>query len=121
MRQVRDDQQRMIPALLEQIELHRHLLDLRRPLTIRLLNLRRVLAAALRLRDLVGGGVLFALQSFELGNQAAAPRLERGDLLQLAGQIHAAVGQRGANGFEVVFQVGGIDHVGRVDRIRWAP
>ena len=117
-RDVRDDEQRMVPALLEQIQLHSPLLDLPGPLTIRLLNLRRVLASTLRLRDLVGGRVLFALQPFDLGNQPPPARLERGNLLELACQIDAAIGEGGSNRFEVVLEEGGIDHVRRVDRIR---
>ena len=62
------------------------LLDLLRSLPARLLNLRRIEPLPLRARHFVAGGVLLALQSFELGQQPPATRLERGELFELARQ-----------------------------------
>src|SRR5258705_433760 len=65
-------------------------------------------------RALVPRRVLLALEAFELWQQAPAPSLERGQLLELARHVDAAVGERGSDGLEVLSEVGGIDHVGRV-------
>jgi hypothetical protein len=111
MRNVGDDEQSLIASLLEQIEFHPKLLDLCGALTIRLLNLARILSLPLRSRDLVGRGVLFASQSFQLREQPSATSLERGKLLELARHIDAAIGKCGSDGFEIVSEKGGIDHV----------
>jgi hypothetical protein len=111
MRDVRDDEQSVIASLLEQIELRLQLLDVAGALTIRLLNLGGVLPLALRPRDLVGRGVLFAFQPFELREQPTAARLERCKLLELARHVDAAIDERGSHSFEVVSEKGGIDHV----------
>src|SRR4030095_14663165 len=111
MRNVRDDEQSVIASLLEQIEFHPQLLDLCGALTIRLLNLARILSLPLRSRDLVSRGVLFAPQSFQLREQPSATRLERGKLLERARHVDAAIGKCGSDGFEIVSEKGGIDHV----------
>jgi len=113
-RQVRNDEQAVVPPLLDQIELDALLLDLLRPLAARILDLRRVEPLALGARDLVARRVLLALEALELRQQAPAPCLERGQLLELARHVDAAVGECGSDGFEVLSEVGGIDHVGRV-------
>src|SRR4030095_16871964 len=109
MRNVRDDEQSVIASLLEQIELHPKLLYLGGALTIRLLNLARILSLPLRLRDLVRGGILFAFQPFQLGEQAPAACLERGKLLELARHVDAAIGECRSDRFKVVSEKGGID------------
>ena len=47
----------------------------------------------LRARRLVAGGVLLALEPFELGQQAAALCFERRELLELGVQVGAAMSQ----------------------------
>ena len=100
----------MVPALLDQIELDTFLLDLLRALAARLLDLCRVEPLALGARDLVARRVLLALEAFDLRQQAPAPRLERGQLLELASEVHAPAGERGSDRVEVLSEVGGIDH-----------
>jgi hypothetical protein len=111
MRNVRDDEQSMIAALLEQIELRLELFDLTGTLAICLLDFRGVVPLALRPRDLVGGGVLVAFQSFELREQPTTAGLKRCKLLELARHVDAATGERGSDSFEVVSEIGRIDHV----------
>src|SRR5207302_11088991 len=60
------------------------------------------------------GRVLLAFESLELRQQAPPARLERGELLQLTGQIHAAVAERGSNSLEVFPEIGGINHGRRI-------
>jgi hypothetical protein len=60
-------------------------------------RLRRVLAAPLGLGDLRGGLVSVRPQRLELGQQLAAAGVERGDLVNGAGELRAAPPERGAN------------------------
>ena len=87
------------------------LLDLLRAAAVRLLDRRRVVPLPLGARDLVARRVLLALQSLELGNEAAPRRLERGDLLEHLVGIEPAVAQARADLLDVIANVGGIEHV----------
>ena len=107
---VRHDQQPVVPALLDQVELDAQLLDLVCALTVRLEDLRGIEPLSLRFRDLVARGVLLTLEAFELRQQPPAPRFERGKLLELTRHVDAAVGERGTDGFDVLSEIGGIDH-----------
>src|SRR5436190_20624338 len=111
MRNVRDDEQALVPSLLKKVELCVGLLDLRRAVAVGLLNFRGVLPLPLRSGDLVSRGVLLALQPFDLGQQPAATGLEGRKLLELARQVDAAIGNCGLDGGDVVSEKGGIDHV----------
>ena len=57
------------------------------------LDRRRVVTLPLGPRDLVARRVLLPLQPLELGNQPAARRLERGELLERLVGIEPAVAQ----------------------------
>ena len=61
-------------------------------------------------RDLVAGGVLLALQPLDLGDQPAAARFERRDLLQIGVRIEAAVAQAGPDVVDVIAHERGIKH-----------
>jgi hypothetical protein len=111
MRNVGDDEHRLMAPLFEFIDFGACLLDLRRALTIDFLNLCRVLSLPLRLRNLVGRRLLLALQPFELRQQPTTTGLERGKLIELTRQVGTAIGKCGADCFDVVAEKGGIDHV----------
>jgi hypothetical protein len=109
-RHVRDRLQAAVAALLDGLELRFDLLDVLRALPVRFLDLRRVEALALGARHLVARGVLLALETFQVGDEAPPARFERRQFLQLGGQIHPAPLQRAANAFEVVSEKRGIEH-----------
>ena len=102
MRQIRQVEHRRRALVIDGVELKPELLDLRRALTARLLNLRGVLALALRARDFVARGVLLAFQSFELGNQPAPCRLEHRDLFERFVRIETTIAQSGTDFFDVI-------------------
>ena len=54
-------------------------------------KMRRILALPFDARDFIAGGILFALQTFDLGNEPAPPRLERCELLEIGIRIEPAV------------------------------
>ena len=72
-------------------ELDVDLLDALRARPVGLLDRRGVAALPLRPRHFVAGGVLLALQSFDLRQQAAALRFERRELLELGLEVGAAL------------------------------
>ena len=78
------------PLVLHLVQLDAELPNLLRPLAIRVEDGARVLALPLRSRHFVAGRVLVALQPLELGNQPSAPVLQRGQLFELAVDVHAA-------------------------------
>ena len=75
-------------------------------------NPGRIETLALGTRNLVAGRVLLPFQSFELGDETFAARLERGQLLQVGIRVEAAVAQAGASLFEVIPHVRGVEHDG---------
>ena len=93
--EVRDREQAAVPALLDRIELHAHLLDLLGARAARLLDLRRVEPLSFRARDFIARSVLFALQAFELRQQPASARFERRKLLssRISRRVAEAVGR----------------------------
>ena len=95
----------------DRVELDAELLDLLGAGAVRLLDRRRVLTLALRAGDLVARRVLLALQPFELGNDAAARRFERGDLFERLVGVEAAAAQAGAHRLEVIANVRRVEHV----------
>src|SRR4030095_8978983 len=86
---------------LDAFELDLELLDLQRSSFARFVQMRSIHALPLRARDLVAGGVLLALQSFNEGNQAAAFALHGCQLLQLRRHIETAPAQTFTNRFDV--------------------
>jgi hypothetical protein len=68
------------------------------------------LSLALRARDLIAGGVLFTLETLELGDQPASARFERGELLELGVRRNATVPQARADLLEVFSQIRRIEH-----------
>src|SRR6185503_16791362 len=90
-----------VPTLFDRLELDAHLLD------------------PLRARDLIAGGVLLALHPFDLRQQSASARFERGELLELTGEVGPPLLQAVANGLEVVSEKCGIEHAAIVPAIRW--
>ena len=88
-------------------------LELTDPLPARLVgrkNGRRVETLALGTGHFVAGGILFPLQAFELGNQAAAARFQRCELLELGVGLHAAPGQRRTQDVHLFAEQTWIDH-----------
>jgi len=90
-----------------------------RPRATRFLNLRRVQTLTLRARDLITGSVLLALHAFDLRQQPASARFERGEILELTGEVGPPLLQAVANGLEVVSEKCGIEHAAIVPAIRW--
>ena len=109
-RQVRQRRDDLGALRLDALELDLELLDRLAARLVRLEDGRGVELLALRLRDLVGGRVLLALQPFDLRNQAPPVRFEAGQLLELCCGVEAAVGVAGAHGLEIVADEGGIQH-----------
>ena len=70
----------------------------------------RVEPLALRPRDFVAGGVLFALQPFELRDQPAPARLERGELFELGVRIHATGSHGGADHVDLFTEQTRVEH-----------
>ncbi len=118
----RHEQGRALP--LDRIRLELEAADLLRPRLVGGKDRARILPLALGPRDIFGGRVLLPLQSLELGDQLAAPSLERGKLLQLGLGAHSPVLQRRTDVLSVFAQVRRIDHDRRsytgchVDRLR---
>ena len=90
-RQVRQRQQQRRALVLGLIELDFELANLLPARLARGKERRRILALPLGARDFVAGGVLLALETFDLGNQPPPPRLERRQLLEIGVGIEAAV------------------------------
>src|SRR5207244_2387333 len=109
-RQVRKCEKAAVAPLLHRLELDLELFDPPRALATRFMNLRDVQTLPSRARDLVTRGVLFALETFELGQQAAAARFERRELIQLGRHVEAAFLQTSANGVELVSEECRIHH-----------
>ena len=93
-REIGNRQQAAIAPLLDRVELDAQLLDLLRSLTIGFLDLAAVQPLPLRARDFVAGGVLFPLEPFELRQDPSPPRLQCGELFELARQVHSALLER---------------------------
>jgi hypothetical protein len=74
------------------------------------LDLRGIETLPLRPRHFVACRVLLALQPFDLGQQAPAPRFERRQFVELAGQVDASLLQTGTDGGEIVAEVRRIEH-----------
>ena len=111
LRQIGQREEGGFALMLDRIELNPELLDLLRPVAIGFLDRRRILALAFGARDLVAGGVLLALQSLELGNDAAPGRLEGRDILERFVLIESAVEQTCAHRFDVIAHVRRVEHV----------
>ena len=93
MRQIRNRHQQRRPALLDLFELGLELLDSLSPRLVGREECRGVLPLALGARDLVACGVLLALESFELRNQAATLGVDGRDLLEFSIRLQAAIAQ----------------------------
>jgi UTP--glucose-1-phosphate uridylyltransferase len=109
-RKIRQQQERAIALLLDRIQLHAELFDLLPARAIGLLHGRGVESLTLRTRDLVARRVLLALQSFELGDDAAPRVFERGNLLERLVGIEPAAAEAGANDVDVISNKCGIEH-----------
>ncbi len=109
-REVGQREQRLVPLVLDRVELHAELLDLLGARAVRLLDVRGVVPLPLGARHLVARRVLLALQPLELGDQPAPRGFERGDLLERAVGIEAAVAQAGADLFDVIADVNRVEH-----------
>ena len=101
------------------IELDLHLLDLLRPLFVGFEDRPRVEPLTLGAGDLVTGGVLIALQPFDLRNEAAAMRFEGGELFQLVRQIDTARRQSCTDGLDVFAYISRIKHENLLPQGAW--
>jgi len=97
--------------LLDAVELDFELLDLLAAQFVGLEDRPGVEALALGPRHFVRGGVLLALEPFELRDQAAAVRLEAGELFELGRDVETAIDKTCTHRLEIVANVGGIQHV----------
>jgi hypothetical protein len=95
----RHQQQRAL--LFDTIQLGLELLDSLSAGSVGREDRRCVLPLPFGTRHLVGGGVLLALEPFDLGDQPAAARFEGGDLLQLGVRPQAAALEAAADILEV--------------------
>ena len=109
-RQVGHGHQQIRALLLHRIELRFELLDLLSARLVRREDARRVEALLLRARDFLAGGVLFALQPFDLQNQFPALRVERAERPEDRLGIEAAVPESGPDLVGVVADERGIEH-----------
>ena len=82
MRKIGQQQQRLVPLMLDRFELDAELLDLLLACAARFLDILRVLAHPLRARDFVAGRVLQALQALDLRYQPAPRGLQGGDFFE---------------------------------------
>src|SRR5436305_1204945 len=96
--------------MLDRIELKAELLDLLRARAIRFLHGPRVVTLTFRTGNLVARRVLLPLQPLEFGNEAAARRLERGDLLERLVGIEPARPQALTHFFDVIANVRRVEH-----------
>ena len=112
MRQVRERHEQRRLLKLDVVQLNLELTDLLIAHLVGGKNPRRIETLALGARDLVAGRVLLPFQSFELGDETFAARLERRQLLQVGIRVEAAVAQAGASFFEVIPHVRGVEHDG---------
>ena len=87
---------------LRAVELDLELLDLLVARLARFVEMLSVLALALGARHLIAGRILFALESLDLRNQAAAMRFGSRQLLQFVGNVEAAVRHARLHGLDVV-------------------
>ena len=95
---------------LDAVELDLHLLDPLAALLVGFEDVRGVKALPLVARDLVAGGVLLALEAFDLRNQTLAVRLDRRQLVELGTGIEPAREQALPDVVEVVADENGIKH-----------
>ena len=96
--------------LLDAVQLDRQLPDLLRSLPVRLEDRGGVPALPLGPRHLVAGRVLLALEPLELRDQPPPPVLERGQRLELAVGVEAAIAQAAAHLILMVAHEDGIQH-----------
>jgi hypothetical protein len=112
-RHVRHRHQQIAALLFDAIELGFERLDPVPPGLVRGKNRGRIQSLLLGPRDFLARGVLLALEPLDLGNQSAAPRIERGKRPEHGLGIHAAVAQRGTYVFHVVANIRGVEHDAR--------
>lgn len=109
-RKIRKREESSVPPLFDCVELDAELFDVLRPRAAGLLNLRRIETLPLGARNFVAGGVLLALQPFDLRQQSPSAGFERRQVLELAREVSPSVPQAIANGLEVVSKKGGVEH-----------
>ena len=109
-RKVREIQQAAISPLLDHLELGAQQLDLLIARPTLFLDGSDIEALTFGARDLITGGVLLPLQSFDLRQQTPPTVFKRRELLELTRKIGPACRETRTHGLGIVAQESRIDH-----------